>query len=296
MRGWVTRHVLQVGRVLAIAAVVAAMALYFGGHLMVPQLVTLLAASVVCVIVLTVSPSDLGAILARVQKVSFGGFSAELRAAQAEAVADTPRGFEQDDDAGRATTIVELRFKLERKLTYLAKHVLAIAAGPAQAATQLSVGSLAYDGLLTRSEAILADTILTTSDGEFRALRADQRGALLRDGGTFVANVRAAVFHAYVASILERQHGRVARVQEVGSARDALVVESGGTTIRYITVFSTIGPGGKLVDRQLRRAAELPGETVVLLPSLEPSAAGPSSNGPRVQTLGDLLTLCGAIS
>ncbi|AEA27991.1 hypothetical protein ACFQ34_28405 [Pseudonocardia benzenivorans] len=274
------------GRVGALVVLVALFVLYLAGLLTVAQLVTLLVFAIIAVLVLTVRPAQVRALLDRVQEVSAGGVSIELAAAGAHAAAAAPTGFE-DPGAAPAASIVELRFELERKLADLASGVLSEVVDGIVVPTHVTVGRLVHDRLLDHQEGLVADTIMTTSEQAFLLLPPVQRTALLHDGSRFVAGVRAAVFHERAAQVLRQRFGAVERVHRTGSARPDLVVVDAGERVRYVPVFSTAGADGEVVQRQLRQPAIPDGRTVVLLPSLGHVPAGPAPA--CVETFGDLL-------
>ncbi|MGD9985456.1 hypothetical protein [Pseudonocardia sp.] len=276
---------LLVGRAVALAVLTAALVLYLTGVVSVPQLLTALVIVLLALLVLVVRPADVRALLGRVQQVSAGGVSIELAAAGAKAAAAAPTGSEDDPD-GDPTSIVELRFRLERKLADLARGVLSEVVGGIVVPTHVTIGGLVRDRLLGPAEATVADTILTTSEHEFAAYADTQRSALLRDGGRFVATFRAAVFQARAAQLLAQQAGGVERVRRDDAAGDDLVVTGAGGRLRYVPVFADAG--SDLVRRQQQRAALLPGRSVVLVPALSPSPPPGDAQVP-VRTFGDLL-------
>lgn len=273
------------GRIVVLVVLVALFVLYLVGLLTVAQLLTLLVFAIVAVLVLTVRPAQVRALLGRVEQVWVGGVSIELAAAGAKAAAAAPAGMEDDGDDD-ATSIVELRFRLERKLADLACGVLSERAGDVVVPTHVTIGGLVRDQLLGSAEATVADTILTTSENEFRSYADTQREALLRDGGRFVATFRASVFHERAAQVLTQRTGGVERVRRDDAAGDDLVVTGAGGRVRWVPVFADAG--SDLVRDQQRRVALLPGRSVVLVPALTPSPT-PTDGETPVRTFGDLL-------
>jgi hypothetical protein len=280
---------LVLARIAITAGVVAAMAAYFAVPLSSAQLGWLLVALLLVLLVCTLRPNDVRDFVSRIQKISGGGLDIELQASNAQAAAQAART-QEPDDSPPAATITELRFKLERKLTYMAGNVLGPIVDGRMTSRFITIGSLAYDGYLTNEEALLADTILTTSDWEFRSLPYDQQIALLRDGGKFVANVRAAIFHGYVRRELERRYGAVQRDPATAAPRDSFIVHDGDQAVRYVTVFATKADSS-LLRNQLARLPVQAGQTTrIVIPALDTS---PQAQPPAVVAGGttELLSL-----
>ncbi|WP_281861688.1 hypothetical protein, partial [Salana multivorans] len=135
---------LRRGRVAVLVVLVALFVLYLVGLLTVAQLLTLFVFAIVAVLVMTVRPAQVRALLGRVEQVSAGGVSIELAAAGAKAAAAAPTGMEDDGDDD-ATSIVELRFRLERKLADLAAGVLSEPVGDVVVPTHVTIGGLVRD-------------------------------------------------------------------------------------------------------------------------------------------------------
>lgn len=213
------------------------------------------ALAIVALLIATVSASGWSRLFDRVGKLSLGPFAIEALAdARSAATATDGRalvddgGPDGDNPAVQSHSLLELRFKLERKLTYIAKHMLG-ASG--RRATFLTIGSLEYDGYLTLSEARTATRILTLSELEFDSLSGSQQRTFLRYGNQLADDVRARVLTALV----RREAGKEAgwKVEELpGGKRPDLLIEKAGRRYRVTTVFA-LDRKSKLLDKPVRR-------------------------------------------
>ncbi|MFC9664634.1 hypothetical protein ACFVJ5_30755 [Nocardia sp. NPDC127606] len=104
-----------------------------------------------------------------------------------------------EDTTEQSQTLYDLKLRLEAKLTYVAKHVLAPNPyEPGNVPTFLTIGSLKADEYLTDEQARLAYEILELRESEFRNLTADRREIILAGANKFVGNVRAEIFTSQV--------------------------------------------------------------------------------------------------
>ena len=103
-----------------------------------------------------------------------------------------------DDD--RSADLLELRLRLEAKLTWLAKHLLGTPERPAY----LNIGSLRADGYLTAEQAHVATRVMTVDAARAAANRSPDD--FEDEANSVVATIRAIVFDAY-AQRLARQAG-----------------------------------------------------------------------------------------
>jgi hypothetical protein len=71
--------------------------------------------------------------------------------------------------------------------------------------------------------------------------------------------------------------------------RDDLIVVENDRRLRYVTVFSTIGPSGDLVRKQVERLRSLTGESIIVLPSLTAVVTPIEHSQVTIRTLGSLI-------
>lgn len=90
--------------------------------------------------------------------------------------------------------VVDLRLRLEAKLTWLCKHLL----GGPDTPTFATIGSLRYDGFLTDEQARVAARILTRTPESIAAEPPEDLERLLEDDNKFVNGFRASVFDGFV--------------------------------------------------------------------------------------------------
>lgn len=191
-------------------------------------------------ILLLLPPADLDKYLGRVKNVSLGSLGVELSdyRSLAEQRRETGDGEdsvegegegegELDEDSDIRKSLLDLRLRLEAKLTYLAKHVLAPDPGPEHpVATFLTVGSLQEDKLLTAEQARIAVDILTMREFEFRRLRDSDRSLFLDGAKEFVDRVRIEVFSAQLRLRLEASGWRVIRLFDASDRRRDLILQA----------------------------------------------------------------------
>jgi hypothetical protein len=150
------------------------------------------------VLIVAVPQGTWRTMLASISKAQIGPVSFELRRdlEHAAAIAAPSDAGEDAEKAsgGKARSMFELRLRLEAKLTYVAKELLAEENGP----TFLTIGSLEYDEYLKRSEARTAIGVLNTRDEQLRALAEDEKKTFLEEAGEFVDGVRASIFWGQV--------------------------------------------------------------------------------------------------
>ena len=160
------------------------------------------AALVLIGVVILIVPTDIWRKLVdRVEKAQFGPISLGLRRDVEDAAEFVPlsdQGEGTREPTGAAQSIFELRMRLEWKLVYIAKHLLAT-----DEATFVTIGSLEFDGYLTKSEARTATGILTTRDEELQALPESERRKFFAEAQRFVDSVRASVFWGQVRRVLQ---------------------------------------------------------------------------------------------
>jgi hypothetical protein len=197
---------------------------------------------------------------------------------------------EQDDKA--AKTLSELRWRLEMKLTYLAKHVLARDPASDEPVPEfLTIGSLNHDGYLTHEQAKKASDILGMREYEFRALSEADKEEFLQGGSRFVATVRIEVFAAQVKAALAGPGWRLLPAYPERGRRDLLLQKEDPddpTQHHVIPVFAQTagsdllaGPAKRLRDDSRAKGG---GQSLLVVPPRS-RAAGTEVDGVPVVTL-----------
>src|ERR1700709_1152297 len=88
---------------------------------------------------------------------------------------------------GPAESILSLRLELERKMSYIAPHLLSYAE---RRDAFVTIGGLRYDEYITDDEARAASWLLTLRDEELDTLPANSRAAYLRNAEKVVESLR----------------------------------------------------------------------------------------------------------
>ena len=145
--------------------------------------------------------------------------------------------------------VVDLRLRLEAKLTWLCKHLLA---GP-DTTTFATIGSLRYDGLLTDEQARVAARILTRTSESIVGEQPEDITRTLRDDTRFVNGFRASVFDGFVRQRIRQAKWEVVPFeQQPGHRPDFLAERAGGPTIRVSPRFA-FGDDSKILARTVER-------------------------------------------
>jgi hypothetical protein len=190
--------------------------------------------------------------LSRVENAQIGPFGFGLRQEVAKAAeiappSDKGEGVE-GEDGEKAKTVFELRMQLERKLAFIAKHLL----GTVDRVTFVTIGSLLFDDYLTKAEARTATGIMTARDDELSQLPDAERRKFIDDAQTFLDGLRASVFWGRVKRELQ---GRgeidgddlfVERVRGTGGRND-LLADGAGEETRIIPILALNPDSKKLV-------------------------------------------------
>jgi hypothetical protein len=132
---------------------------------------------------------------------------------------------------GETVDIVALRLKLERKLTWLCKQLLAVDGVP----TFATVGSLQYDGYLKAEQARIATRVLALDAGRSAA----ERATFLDDAERVVAMFRAIVFDAHVRKALRADGWTIRDWEQPPGHRPDVLAQSDGRTFRIAPRLAT---------------------------------------------------------
>ncbi len=188
--------------------------------------------------VLLLSPRMATSLAQRVSKFSAGPFAFEVfEAAEKKTPADPTEDPESRDAS--VTSVLDLRLKIERKLTYVAKHVLDDEAGHP---TFLTVGSLKYDKLLSAEEADIVNKLMTMRSEDLDGLPAAEKDEFLDAADRIARNIRASVLHGFVWQQLKQleENGdwKVRKIRRGSGRRADLVAEKSRRKYLIAPVFA----------------------------------------------------------
>ena len=233
-----------------------------------------------------------------VKKARFGPVSFDLqrKADRVAALApDSDAGEGEERTLGKALNMFDLRTRLEWKLTYVAKHLLA---PEPDNPDFLTIGSLKYDGYLTEDEARMAVGILNIRQEELEELPEGARKRFLVDAGKFVDSVRASIFWGLVKRRLKGKEGGDSlfkgAMPTAGARRDDLGGASTEGQVRVAPAFALASDSGILKSTLARLgregAAARDGERqLIVVPDNSHVTERPAQGGaPRVVRLASL--------
>ena len=251
-------------------------------------------------IVIAVVPEDTWKeLLGNVENAKFGPVSISLQRDAVKAAANAPEADTAEGPGAKslpkAESMLELRMRLEWKLAYIAKHLLAENGN----ATFLTIGSLEYDGYLTQAEARTAIGILSTRQDELQELPERAQQTFLSEAGAFVSSVRASVFWGQTKRCLEGKERAgdasifIDRLPSKGR-RDDLLAGRHDRAIRVAPAFA-LEVNSKILEQAIERlrgegaAVEGSERQLIVIPdnSREPEAAA-AEGRPRVVKLANL--------
>ena len=231
----------------------------------------------VAALVVVATPEMARSLASRVQKVSIGPLAVELLG-EAKSAADEANlvtdpalvpSDNADDEDDPVLDLVELRLKLEAKLTYIAQHVL----GARGDIDYVTIGSLRRDRLITTAQARTAAQVLTLDEGQFANLDRGQQRAFLQDASAFTRNMRAQVLHAHVRRLLQQYADEVHDIDRGPGKRVDFRVRKNERWLRVAVTFALSWESKALeaTTRRLgsRRAVDPGGEVpLVVIPAL----------------------------
>jgi hypothetical protein len=236
--------------------------------------------------------------LSRIENAQIGPLGLGLRqevekAAEIAPPSDKGEGVEREAEK-EAQTIFDLRMQLEWRLTFIAKHLL----GTVDRVTFVTIGSLLFDGYLTKAEARTAAGIMMAREEEFKQLPEAERQKFLADAQTFLDGLRAAVFWGRVKRELQDKGDAgedglfLERVRGTGGRNDLLAKDGAGEEIRVIPILA-INPGSKKLSKAIEpiEADELPRpktrRQIIVVPDTSETELPPHSPA-QIVTLGRL--------
>ena len=152
---------------------------------------------------------------------------------------------EEEAGRGRATTdMVDLRLKLEAKMAWVCKQLLAGTDTP----TFATIGSLHYDKLLTDEQARVATRILSRDPTLWTGRHPEDLARTLKAESAFVRTFRANVFAGLVKEAVRKAKWRVEPLADAPGRRRQFYAERQPAHVRIAPVFA-LDPGGDLLAR-----------------------------------------------
>lgn len=239
-------------------------------------------------LVLPVSTASWDGIRKGVKSFSIGPVSAELISAAEEAPPVEDDGKALED---REFDVVGIQLKLESRLAYVVKHMLAPYDHPA--GTQFAtIGSLSYDRFLDQRDARLAAEVMTLRPADLEGMSATERANFLSGINKVVDNFRVSVLFALTKRIFADAGFEAEELPD--RIRPLLKVNTGESSAILVVVFSTSRQSNSFKNsvRRLRTAAATQPQTdglVIVVPDAASDAfkAGPP-DGTTILRVGEL--------
>jgi hypothetical protein len=203
--------------------------------------------TVAAVFVLALTPRLGRALAQRIAKVSLGPLAFEVFKAAQKTMPSMPTE-DPERRERRVTSILALRLKIERKLTYIAKQVLDNNGHP----TFLTIGSLKYDGYLPESDADVLNRLMTLRDEDLSELPPREQDEFLAITDKIARNIRASVLNGLVRKSLEGSGWNVSEIPRGADKRPDLDAEKHEYRCRIAPVFAT-DEESSLLDRAIER-------------------------------------------
>lgn len=230
-------------------------------------------------------------------KLSRDGFEFEAAVKGAAQASEGTLPAEKDpdepgDDRSTPDSAITLRLRLEAKLTYIAKHMLA---AEDCCATYVTVGSLRVDGYITDREAETLSQVLTMRDDLLDASPVGQRSEFLRDANNVVKNIRASVFYALVQKMLESNGWEPEPILTKRKRADFHATRGNDRQFRVVPRFAT-DEKSSILSRELERLEAFSGErsirgrTLIVVPDRSRSELDPEGD-PAVLKLSEFRRL-----
>jgi Domain of unknown function (DUF4062) len=196
-----------------------------------------------------------------------------------------------DERDEHAIDLLDLRLKLESKLTWLSKHLLAGPDNP----TFATIGSLAHDRFLPQDQARRVARLLAFDPGSIGSQDLTELQSFARAVAQDVANFRATVFDGYARENLRTAGWRVEDFEQQGKHRPDFLARKDGTSVRVAPRFVTTEISqirdqavARLMDT--RDASPAATRRVVVIPDMSKSPTSGPNADPQVLKLRDLLS------
>lgn len=296
---WLGRSAIQIARVVFAVLLVLLADRVVANDVTTDEALAVAGLVLAALAVFALTPKVARDLVKKVSKVSVGPVALEVF----EEAGKAPEGRKTEDSdkaERRADSVLALRLKIERKLTYVAKHVLDDDGHP----TFLTVGSLRYDKLLPRKEADLVNQLMTLRDEDIAELSPVEREKFLKGADKIARNIRASVLHCFVAKMLREpsEHDKrklkgwkVRKLRRKG-ARSDFIAERDGKKYRIASVFATDKKSGLLDSAIERLLPEAKGEEayarrIIVLPHKSRSRITERDADPAVVTTDELADL-----
>lgn len=199
-----------------------------------------------------VSADELSTAFGRLKSIKVGGLGIELEPyaqlnRDKDSAAEDATG--TTDASAHSDSLLDLKIRLEAKLTYLAKHVLCTDPDPNHLIpTFLTVGSLSYDGYLTREQAARAYEILGMREQEFRSGTSAEQAIFIAGATEFIDTVRIEVFAGLVTNKLRGLGWIADRITvKPRHRRDLRVTDAQKSVVHQIIPIFSFRPNSSLV-------------------------------------------------
>jgi hypothetical protein len=256
--------------------------------------------AVLAVVLLVLTPDDIRRFVKRIQNIKAPGV--EVGLAKETADAAEPEDREQDEEpVGRARDVLDLRLKLEAKMAYIAKHLLAEYEGTpggddfVEHPTFVTIGSLQLDGYLSGEEAEVASQVLSYSENDLASLPAGERRKFITNADKTVGGIRASVFRGMVKKVLSDNGFDVADDvygASLGGRPDLHVRRAEEQPFRVVPAFAVSQPSKilkKARDNLVEADSPEPARRIVVVPDRPNSPT--ATNDPRATKLPGLVQL-----
>jgi hypothetical protein len=155
---------------------------------------------------------------------------------------------EDADSGGVSADMVDLRLKLEAKMAWVCKHLLAGTDTP----TFATIGSLHYDKLLTDEQARVATRILSRDPTLWTGRLPEDLARTLKAESAFVRTFRANVFAGLVKEAVRKAKWRVEPLADAPGRRRQFYAQRQSARLRIAPVFA-LDPDGDLLARSRGR-------------------------------------------
>jgi hypothetical protein len=272
---WVGRSLVQIARVLFGVGLLVLAQRVLVGAVDSKEALAVAGLALAAVAAFALSPRVARRLADRVSKISVGPVALEV--VEAARQAPSTKGLDDSErDERQVRSVLDLRLKIERKLAYVAKHLLDTDGNP----TFLTVGSLKYDKLLPDSEADVVNQLMTLRDEDLNELPPLARDRFFAGADKIARSIRASVLFCFVSKELREATGEgmplhgweITEIARREDQRPDLLAGKEGTKLRIASVFATdvdskifeaarkrLAPGGE--DRRDEYA-----RTVIVLP------------------------------
>jgi hypothetical protein len=288
------RFLLQAARIALAVLLLILASKVEGGEITTDDAIAMAGLAAGALLLLSLSPRVVGSWSQRISKISIGPIALEVFKVAEEVAPATPT--EDADGREPVTSVLDLRLKIERKLTYLAKHVLDENGSP----TFLTVGSLKWDGLLPAEEADLINRLMTLRDEDLRELPPAEQDEFLKAADRIARSMRASVLNCLVWKRLrgleeEDTEWAFEELARGEGKRPDVKAERKGRSYLIVPVFATSKKSALLDEAKarLRREVDKDGDClgrIIVLPHHSKSPKDPDGFS-AIITTDDLLVV-----